>query len=183
MQRDEVLRIVKKRMANKNLFKHVLATEAVMRGLARHLGEDEERWGLAGLMHDLDYDDTKGQPAQHSLMSADMVQEMGFDEEMADAVRAHNEYHGLPRDTLMAQALYAADPLTGLIVAAALISPQRKLEAIDAQFVLNRFHEKSFARGASREGIQACSDVGLSLEEFVELGLGAMKTISRELGL
>ena len=183
MQRDDVLKVVKKRMINKNLFKHVLATEAVMRGLACRLGEDEERWGLAGLMHDLDYEETKDDPARHSLISAELVEEMGFDEEIVDAVRTHNEYHGLPRETLMARGLYAADPLTGLIVAAALISPDRKLSAIDAQFVLNRFNEKSFARGASREGIQACSEVDLSLEEFVELGLESMRGISGELGL
>ncbi len=154
-----------------------------MRGLARRLGEDEERWGLAGLMHDLDYDETKGEPEHHSLISANMVEEMGFDDEIVDAVRAHNEYHGLPRETLMARALYAADPLTGLIVAAALISPERTLDAIDAKFVLNRFHEKSFARGANREVIEACSEVGLSLEEFIELSLESMRGISGDLGL
>ncbi len=154
-----------------------------MEALAKHLGEDPEKWGLAGLLHDIDYDKTADSPEQHSMIGADMLAELGVAPDIVYAVRVHNEVHGLPRNTLLDKALYAADPLSGLIVAAALIHPERKLAAIDVPFLINRFHEKSFARGASREQIETCTELGLSLEEFMGLALRAMQAISTELGL
>lgn len=183
LTRDEAFDLIKDRIGTKNLIKHVLAVEAVMRRLARHFGEDEDKWGLAGLLHDIDYEETKGDPEAHSMVGADMVEGLGVDPDIVQAVRAHNEIHKLPRETRMAKALYCSDPLTGLIVAAALISPEKNLESIDTKFVLNRFGEKSFARGANRETIMACSDLGLTLEEFIEFGLEAMKEIRDDLGL
>ncbi|MGE5484332.1 MAG: HDIG domain-containing metalloprotein [Ignavibacteriales bacterium] len=183
MERSEIVNTVKYRLPNVNLFKHCLAVEAVMRGLARRFAENEEDWGLAGLLHDIDYEETKNDPDRHSLLSGEIVRGMGFGDEIVDAVIAHNERHGLPRDTRMAKALYACDPLTGLIVAAALIHPEKKLSAIDTAFILHRYKEKSFAKGANRKTIEACSDLGLSLEEFVTIGLESMTGIARELGL
>ena len=112
-----------------------------------------------------------------------MLEEAGLPADVVYAVRAHNDRHGLPRLSLMDKALFATDPLTGLIVAGALIKPEKKLAAIDVQFLVNRFNEKSFARGANRETIRACSEMGLSLEEFLGLGLEAMQGIAGELGL
>ncbi|MGB9867124.1 MAG: HDIG domain-containing metalloprotein [Bacillota bacterium] len=166
-----------------NLYKHCLAVEAVMRALARRFNQDEERWGLAGLLHDIDYEETKNDPCRHSLRSGEIVRTLGFDEEMVQAVEAHNERHGLPRETLMAKALYCSDPLTGLIVAAALIHPSKKLDPITPEFVLNRYHEKSFARGANRAVIAACDQLGLELLDFIAIGLEAMKCVSDALGL
>lgn len=183
MTREELLTLVEQRLSTRNLFKHVLAVEAVMRRLARHFGEDEERWGAAGLLHDIDYEETKNDPARHSLISAQIAADLGFDEEIVDAVRAHNEAHGFPRTTRMAKALYSSDPLTGLIVASALISPSKKLSGIDADFVIHRMGEKSFARGANRDAIRACSELGLELREFISMGIEAMQAISQELGL
>jgi len=183
MTRDELVEEVRKRVPTKNLFKHILAVEAVMRRLARELGQDEERWGAAGLLHDIDYEETKDDPHTHSLLSGKIARELGYDEEIVHAVEAHNEAHGIPRESLMDKVLYSADPLTGLIVAAALISPGKKLEGIDADFVLHRMGEKSFARRANREIIKACSDFGMELRRFIELGLEAMQGISKELGL
>ena len=183
MTRDELAAEVTKRVTTANLFKHILAVEAVMKGLARHLEEDEERWGAAGLLHDIDYEETKKDPHTHSIRSGEIAAELGFDQEIVDAVKAHNEIHGFPRDTKMSKALYSADPLTGLIVASALISPQKKLSGIDTDFVLKRMGEKSFARGADRDVIRACSELKLSVREFVSIGLEAMKEISDELGL
>jgi len=100
-----------------------------------------------------------------------------------EAVKTHNEAHGIPPQTLMAKALFCLDPLTGLIVAATLVMPSRKINDLNVENVLNRFKEKSFARGANREIIQKCSDIGLSLEEFVEICLKAMQAISNKLGL
>jgi len=184
MDRQEALEFMQENVTNRNLRKHILAVEAVMRRLAERLGQDPDRWGLAGLLHDVDYDMTKDSPERHSMVGADMLAEKGLDEEIVEAVRAHNDYHGLPRRTLMAKALYAADPLTGLIVAAVLVSPGKKLSAIDTEFILNRFKEKAFARGARREPMLTCKDeLGLELEEFVGLGLEAMQGIHEELGL
>ena len=112
-----------------------------------------------------------------------MLEEMGLSEDIVYSVKVHNEEHGLPRNSLMDKALYATDPLTGLIVAGALIKPEKKLAAIDVPFLINRFGEKSFARGANREQIKSCSDLGLSMEEFMGIGLEAMQTIPKDLGI
>ena len=183
MDRDRALGLLEKYLPNANLRKHSLAVEAVMRRLARRFGEDEELWGLAGLLHDIDYESTKGDPARHSLEGARMLEEMGLPPEVVNAVRVHNEYHGLPRQSLLDKALYATDPLTGFIVAGALILPEKKLDAVDVPFLMHRFKEKGFARGASREQMRSCSELGLSLEEFFALGLEAMKDIAADLGL
>ncbi len=184
MEREQALEFMRENVRNSNLRKHILAVEAVMRRLASRLGQNADRWGLAGLLHDIDYETTKDSPERHSLVGAEMLAEKGVDPEIVDAVRAHNDAHGLPRQSLMAKALYASDPLTGLIVAAALISPAKKLSGIDTKFVLNRFGEKAFARGARREPmIGAKAELGLDLEELVALGLEAMRGISGELGL
>ncbi|RKD29123.1 HDIG domain-containing metalloprotein [Thermohalobacter berrensis] len=183
MNREVALKHVKENVKNKNLVKHMLATEAIMRGLAKKFGEDEEKWGIAGLVHDIDYEKTGDDPHKHSLVGGEMLEELGYDEDIVYAVKVHNEIHGLERKSLMDKALYCTDPLTGLIVAAALISPEKKLNSIDTEFVMNRFNDKSFARGASRDQIKACSEINLDLEEFIELGLESMQGISKELGL
>jgi len=174
---------MKKEIPNVNLQKHCLATEVVMKFLANELGEDEEKWALAGLLHDLDYSETADNPKKHSLLAAEMLEKIDVPDDIVYAVKVHNEIHGLPRKTSLDKALYAVDPLTGLIVACVLVSPEKKLKSIDTSFVLNRFGEKSFARGANREQIASCEDLGLSLEEFVEIALKAMQSIDKELGL
>ncbi|SHH37287.1 HDIG domain-containing protein [Caloranaerobacter azorensis DSM 13643] len=183
MNRIEALKHVKANIKNKNLIKHMLATEAVMIGLARKFKQDEEKWGLAGLLHDIDYEQTANNPEKHSLVGAKMLEELGYDKDIIYAVKVHNDIHGLERISLMDKALYSSDPLTGLIVAAALILPEKKLSKIDTKFILNRFKEKSFAKGANREQIAACKELGLELEEFIEIGLSSMQQISEELGL
>ncbi len=184
VDREQALQQVKKRVKNKNLLKHMYAVEAVMAALARHLDEDEERWALAGLVHDIDYEETADQPDVHSLRGGEILEELGYPDDIVQAVKAHNPAHGLERNSLLDKALHIADPLTGLIVAAALIHPDKKLSAIDTNFVLNRFSEKQFARGANREQISLCSkELGLELDEFVSIGLEAMQGISERLGL
>ena len=183
MEREEALGLVKQEVKNKNLIKHMLAVEAVMRRLAAELGQDEELWALAGLLHDLDYDKTVDRPEQHGLLGAEILEEMGLPEELVRAVKAHNPALGVARESLMDKALFAADPVTGLLVAAALVHPQKKLAAVDLDFVLNRFKEKSFARGANREQIESCSELDLSLEQFLALSLEAMQAAAADLGL
>jgi len=181
--RKEVLNSINENVENKNLVKHMLATEAIMRALARRLGEDEEEWGLTGLLHDIDVELTGGDMSSHSKLGADLAKELGASEAMTHAILCHNEAHGVPRETKLDKALFCVDPLTGLITAAALVRPNKKLAGLEAKSVLKRFKEKSFAAGANREQIALCSEIGLELGEFVELGLKAMQEISSDLGL
>jgi len=183
MKRNEALKLMQENIKQKNLRKHCLAVEAVMAKLANYFDKNEHKWRLAGLLHDIDYEDTADQPERHSQLGAEMLSEMGIEEKIVDAVRAHNGMHELPRKTLMAKALYAADPLTGLIVASALIHPEKKLEALDAEFVLNRYGDSSFAKGADRDVIASCKEMDLELKEFIELSLQAMQNVSDDLGL
>jgi putative nucleotidyltransferase with HDIG domain len=184
MEREKILNLLKENLKNQNLIKHSLAVEAGMRALARYFGEDEEKWGIAGLLHDIDYEKTKGDPNLHSKVGSQILKEMGFDQEICDAILTHNEAHGILPLTRMAKALFCLDPLTGLIVAATLVLPSKKLKDLKVENVLNRFKEKSFARGANREIIKKCEEyLGLPLEKFVEIVLKAMQGISDQLGL
>lgn len=183
MQREEALNLMEKNIKQKNLRKHCLAVEAVMAELADYFDKDQHKWRLAGLLHDIDYEDTADQPEKHSLLGADMLEEMGMEDKIVNAVRAHNGMHDLPRESLMAKALYAADPLTGLIVASALIHPDKKLESLDTEFILNRYSDNSFAKGADRDVIASCREMDLELEEFIKISLNAMQSISDDLGL
>jgi len=183
MNRKEVLDSVRENVENKNLVKHMLATEAIMRALARRLGGDEEEWGFTGLLHDIDVELTERDMSSHSKLGADLVRELGASEAMAHAILCHNPAHGVPCETSLDKALFCADPLTGLITAAALVRPDKKLAGLEARSVIKRFKEKGFAAGADREQISSCRELGLELGEFIELGLKAMKGIAGDLGL
>ena len=183
MDREEVLASIEASVDNKNLTKHMLATEAVMRALATRLGEDEESWALTGLLHDIDVELTEGDMDTHGRLGADLAAELGASDEMTHAILAHNEKLGFPRESKLDKALYCADPVTGLITAAALVRPDKKLAGVEAKSVGKRFKEKAFAAGASREQMATCSELGLELDEFLSLSLEAMKSIAGDLGL
>ena len=183
MNRGEALDSVKDNVENKNLVKHMLATEAIMRALAKRFGEDEEEWGLTGLLHDIDVELTEGDMNSHSKLGADLARELGASEAMAHAILSHNERHGVSCETKLDKALFCADPLTGLIIAAALVRPDKKLAGLEASSVRKKFKEKSFAAGVNRQQISLCSEIGLELDEFIELGLEAMKGIAADLRL
>lgn len=181
MDRQQAYELAKSKFSNKNLFKHVLAVEAVMRGMAEHFGEDEEKWGLAGLLHDLDYEQTMNDPDRHTLITEELLKEYDLDPEIIEAIKCHNDK--APRTKLIGKAIYASDPVTGLIVAAALMHPDKKLKSIDVDFIMRRFKEKRFAAGANREQIKTCEDFGLELKEFLGIALKSMQGIDKELGL
>jgi len=183
MNRKEALDSVRDNVENENLVKHMLAAEAIMCALASRLGEDEKEWGLAGLLHDIDVELTEGDMSSHSKLGADLARELGAGEAVANAILCHNETHGVHPETKMERALLCADPLTGLITAAVLVHPDKRLAGLEAQSVRKRFKEKGFAAGANREQISRCSDIGLELDEFIEIGLVAMKGIAPQLGL
>jgi len=181
MNREEALDLVKSKVKGKNLVKHMLAVEAIMRRVAEHFSEDVEMWGLTGLLHDLDYDETVNDFDRHSLLTCQWLEDYNLDERILYAIKCHPRK--VEPKSRMDWALFSADPLSGLIVAAALMHPTRKLKNLTVQFVLNRFKEKRFAAGASREDIKACENMGLSLEEFIKLALEGMQKIDEELGL
>ena len=181
MTRDEALTFVRSTVSNKNLVKHMLATEVVMEQLADHFGEDRGMWGLAGLLHDLDYDQTVNDFSRHGLLTAEMLKSHDIDDRVIQAIKAHPGH--VPAQSRMDKALYAVDPLTGLIVAAVLMHPSKKLKAVDVPFVMNRFKEKRFAAGANRDQIRSCEEMDLDLETFIGIALKAMQNIDSELGL
>jgi putative nucleotidyltransferase with HDIG domain len=181
--REEALDSIKANIENENTIKHMLATEAIMRALARRFGEDEDEWGLTGLLHDIDMELTEGDMNTHSRLGADLARELGASEAMSHAILCHNQAHGIPMETRLDEALCCADPLTGLIVAAALVMPDKKLAGVRAKSLRKKFKEKSFAAGANREQISQCTGLGIELDEFLELGLEAVREIADDLGL
>ena len=181
MRREEALELIRERVGSKNLIKHMLAAEACMRKLARLLGENPDVWGAAGLLHDIDYEETSSKPELHGIVSSAFLEEIGVEEAITGAVKAHARRKERTRN--IEKALYAVDPATGLIVAAALMHPAKKIKSLDTGFVLKRFREKRFAAGADRGQIAACSEIGLDLETFIGVCLEAMKEIDTCLGL
>ena len=181
--RQEAYNELEKYVQNKNLLKHMLSVEAVMRGLAAHFEEDIEKWGLTGLLHDIDYDQTKDNPELHSLKAANMLTDIGFPEDIVYAVKVHNYTHGLPRLSLLDKALYAADPVSGFVVAGALVRPDKKLASVELEYLLKKLGEKAFARGADRDQIKTCSEIGLELEDFLSISLKSMQGIADEIEL
>ena len=183
MDREEVLDSIKANVENQSLIKHMLATEAVMKALARKFNEDEEEWGLVGLMHDIDVELTEEEPESHGKLGAELAKELGASEAMSHAILCHNETHGIPCHSLLDKALSCTDPLTGLITAAALVCSDKRLGGLTTDSLKKRFKERRFAAGVNRERIALCQGIGLELEDFLALGLDAMKGITSELGL
>ncbi len=191
MTRDFAYQILTKYLKNQNLIKHCLATEITMQALYERLtppGEyneqDEEKWGITGLLHDADYELAKGQPEIHGLLLFEKEPNI-IPDDVAYAIKSHNyQRTKVQPQSMMDWAITACDQLTGLIVAAALIHPDKKLASITPEFVLNRMKEKSFAKGADRDSIMLCeSRLNIPLPEFVGITLRAMQSISQELGL
>ena len=183
MDRDEALKAIRERVKNENLIRHMLATEAIMRALATRFGGNENEWAMAGLLHDIDVELVNNDMKTHSKVGADLARALGASDAIARAILTHNDAHGIPATSVMDKALFCADPITGLITAAALVRPEKKLAFVEAKSVKKRFKEKSFAAGANRENIAACSNLGLELDEFIDLALKAMQGIALDLGL
>jgi len=184
MNREQALKLLDEKLTNKNLVKHSLAVEAVMRALARHFGEDEEIWGMAGLLHDLDYEVTKDDWTKHGLIAEEWLKEYNLPKEIFEIGQDHNaEAWGREPKSKAGWAIYATDPLTGLITATALMNPEKKIANISTESVLKKFKNLKFAAGANREHIKACENTGLSLEDFINVSLKAMQSIDKDLGL
>jgi putative nucleotidyltransferase with HDIG domain len=177
-----VLAEVEVRVANENLRRHMLATEAIMRAMAGRLGEDPDVWGLTGLGHDLDVEETEGDFTRHGAVAADALRSLGLPDEAAHAVAAHNPDTGVAVTERIDVALIASDQLSGLITAAVLVRPEKDLAGVKVKSVRKRYREGAFARGVDRESIARCVELGLELDEFYALGLEAMQGIAPDLG-
>jgi putative nucleotidyltransferase with HDIG domain len=188
MNRDETLALVKEYTKNQNLVKHMLAVEGAMRFYAKKFDEDVDKWGITGLVHDFDYEkypNNEQHPTEgHPFWGVKQLREMGYPEDVCQAVLAHGDYTGEPRESLLAKALYACDELTGLIVAVALVRPTKKLSDVDVDAVKKKWKDKGFARGVKREDIDhGAANLGVPRDEHVGNVIRAMQKISDELGL
>lgn len=192
LTRIEAYQILTKYVKAPNLIKHCLAAEAVMKALYRYIykntpqyaQDEEETWGITGLLHDADYEMSKGRPEVHGLLLFEK-EPRNIPPDITYAIKAHNFEKTLilPKSKLD-WSIACCDQLTGLIVAAALIHPDKKLAPLTPEFILKRYNEKTFARGADRTSIQRCEEkLQIKLLEFITINLSAMQTISNELGL
>jgi len=188
LNREEALALLREHTKNGNLIKHMLAVEAAMRAYARKFGQDEEQWGIVGLLHDFDYEKYPNQEHHptdgHPSAGVKMLREKGFPEEICQAILGHADYTGVPRESLMAKALYACDELTGLVVAVALVRPSKKIAEVTVESVKKKWNDKAFARGVKREDIErGAQELGVPLDEHIDTVLKAMQGIANQLGL
>jgi putative nucleotidyltransferase with HDIG domain len=184
MTRNEAETLLKKHVKNERMLDHSYASETVLRALARRLGRDEEKWGLAGLLHDIDIEAVGGDLSRHGSEAERILSQEGLDPEIVDAVKMHNEVAcGTPRQSEFQHALAAGETITGFIVATTLVYPDKKIASVKVKSITKRMKEKAFAASVNRDTIRECEKIGLSLDEFVEISLGAMRGIATRLGL
>ncbi|MGQ9515044.1 MAG: HDIG domain-containing metalloprotein [Thermoproteota archaeon] len=183
MDREEALNLVNQNVSDTNLYKHMLAVEAIMKELANYLGEDANIWGMCGLLHDIDFEMTNQNPKEHGLL-AEKILFGKVDEKIIRAIKAHNsENTDTPPQSKMEICLISADSVSGLLIASALIMPSKRLEDLKLETVIKKFKDKAFARGSSRERMLLCESAGIQKEKLFEIGLRALKSISDQLGL
>jgi len=183
LTREEALALIEKNVTKKNVVYHMLAVEAIMRGVAKHFGEDEGKWGLIGLLHDIDYEKTEAAPEQHSLLTAEILKGLVPDK-LVKAIKTHNFLHtGVKPETHMEKALIASDAISGLLVACALVMPSKKLADVKVESVAKKFKDKDFARGADRERILVCEEIGIPRGKFFEIALNGLKDSAAQIGL
>ncbi len=184
MDRQQALDLLENHMKADNLRKHCLATEAVMRALAERLDEPIDLWGITGLLHDLDYEETADNPSEHGLKTAAMLADSDLPTEVISAIKAHNaEVLGLERQSKLDFALTCAESITGMVIATALVYPDKRLKSVKPKSILKRMKQKDFARRVNREQIRLCEEIGVPMADFAELSLVAMQGISDQLGL
>jgi putative nucleotidyltransferase with HDIG domain len=186
--RDQALAIVHEYTQGESLRKHMLSVEAAMRAYARKFGEDEERWGLAGLMHDFDYERypnaAHSATEEHPAWGVNHLRSLGWPEDILTAILGHAQYSGVPRESLMAKTLFAVDELTGMITATALVKPTKSVFDVDAKSVRKKMKDKAFAKGVSREDVtEGAAALGVDLDEHIQFVIEAMRGAADALGL
>jgi uncharacterized protein len=181
---DSAHALMEQHLESDSMRKHCLASEAIMRALAPRFGEDTELWGLTGLLHDLDYNETRENMSQHGLVTERILLEKGVDPSIIEAIKYHNAGNlGLTRTLPIHFALTAAETITGMIVAAVLIHPDKKVASLQPKSIKKRMKAKEFARSVNRDHILLCEQIGISLDDFIALSLEAMTSVSVRLGL
>jgi putative nucleotidyltransferase with HDIG domain len=183
LTRDEALNLVKDHVDKRNIVYHMIAVEAIMRSVAEHFGENQDEWGLVGLLHDIDYGKTEATPEKHGLMAEEILKEQ-MSNNVIRAIKSHNFKHTgvMPKDR-MEKALIASDAISGLLVACALVMPSKKLADVKVTTVEKKFKAKDFARGADRERILICEELGIPREKFFEIALNGLKKVAQQIGL
>lgn len=180
---DDALALLKEHNANDSLVKHGIAVGAAVRAYARRYGEDENKWRIAGLLHDVDYE-KHPTVEEHGKVGAQWLQEAGYPADVVHAVIAHNGYHGVPRDDLLSRTVFACDELTGLITAAALVRPGKSILGLEASSVRKKMKDKAFARGVNRDDIvKGAEELGVDLNEHITFVIAAMAEEADALGL
>jgi putative nucleotidyltransferase with HDIG domain len=183
MNRKIALGLLHQYIKNEKMIYHCLASEAVMRALALRLGEDEEKWGLAGLLHDLDVETTHADPFVHGTQTEVLLKDYEVDADILDAIRMHNEVSaGKDRSTKFQHALAAGETITGLIFATTYVYPDKKLTSVKSKSVVKRMKEKMFAASVKRENILECEKIGIPIEEFASLSIQALVPIAGSIG-
>jgi putative nucleotidyltransferase with HDIG domain len=183
LTREQALDLVGKHVAKRNVLYHMLAVEATMRSTAKHFGENEEIWGLVGLLHDIDYEKTEATPEKHSLLTEAILKGL-IPDDLIKAIKSHNaKYTGIMAENRMEKALTACDAISGLLVACALVMPSKKLADVRVESVAKKFKDKDFARGAERERILVCEEIGIPREKFFEVALSGLKVAASTIGL
>ena len=183
LTREEALSLVKKNVKKRNIVYHMIAVEAVMRGLARHFGEDEDLWGLTGLLHDIDYEKIGDAWEKHGVLAGEILNDM-VSEEVKRAIKAHNfERTSVTPESRMEKALICCDAISGLLVACGLVMPTKKLAEVKVKTVKKKFKDKDFARGADRERILFCEKIDVPRERFFEIALDGLREYAAEIGL
>ena len=182
VNREESWELLCEWTESESLRKHMLAVEAAMQAYARRFGEDEEKWGITGLLHDMDYE-KHPTPEEHPMVGVRELESRGYPEDVLHAIKAHADYLDVPRDTLMAKTLYAVDELSGFIVACALVRPEG-LEGLSAKSVRKKMKQKTFAAAVNREDmVRGAEELGVDLGEHIEFVAGALRERSSVLGL
>ena len=177
MNREDALKLVKEHVSKENLLKHMYAVEAIMKESAEFLGEDKEKWRLIGLIHDIDFEKTENTPEKHTLVAAEILDQK-IEDDMMRAIKAHNfENVGVQPESNAEKVLIAADAVSGLIIACALVIPSKKLEDVKVESIVKKFKQKDFARNCGRERILFCEQIGIPKEKFFEIALKALQGI------
>jgi len=183
LTREEALSLVNKHVSKRNVVYHMLAVEAIMRAIAKYFGENEDQWGLIGLLHDVDYEKTEATPEKHSLLAEEILEGLVPDD-LIQSIKTHNfKYTGVKPEKLVEKALIACDSISGLLVACALVMPSKRLADVKVETVAKKFKDKDFARGAERERILVCEEIGIPREKFFEIALEGLKRSAANIGL
>jgi predicted hydrolase (HD superfamily) len=182
LTREEALQLVKENVEKDNLLKHMLAVEAIMRKCAEFLGEDQDKWALVGLLHDIDFDKIE-HPKYHGIIAQDILKDK-VDEDILAAIKSHNfENTGFAPQSKMDYCLLAADAISGLIIACGLMMPSKKLAEVKVESLKKKYKQKDFARNCNRENMLFCEKAGIPIDKFYEISLTALQGIASDLGL